>query len=166
MDKIKCRIQMWSRHHVLLFKNMKRDKRCWPEIERHTCCTRPSPPRWDGGMMVMMTMGDGRRSLGGGNHFSWVFALTVRVLLCLYRQIRRRWPICAGRITGSLCLTMFRHFMGIKSHMVETQQAGLHLTPAAAVMGLRCHTQRQASLPATIRQCLIPTHARERLKEI
>lgn len=42
------------------------------------------------------------------------FLLTVRVLFC-FRQIQRRWPICASRIRGSLCLKMFHHFMGIEN---------------------------------------------------
>lgn len=36
-------------------------------------------------------------------------------------------PICAGRITGSLCLKLFRYFMGIKSHV---RQSHLTLNPA------------------------------------
>lgn len=43
--------------------------------------------------------------------------LTVRDFFCPFKQIRRRWPICASRIRGTLCLKMVHHFMGIESHV-------------------------------------------------
>lgn len=84
-----------------------------PQLERHTCCTRPPPPRWD--RWVRMLEVRGGRIHVAVDFFFWF--LTVRGFFCPFKQIRRRWPICASRIRGSLCLKMVHHFMGIESHV-------------------------------------------------
>lgn len=85
-----------------------------PKPGRHTCCTRPPPPRWER-WLRMLKVG------GGGYTLLWIFSLpfflTVRDFFCPFKQIRRRWPICASRIRGTLCLKMVHHFMGIESHV-------------------------------------------------